>query len=112
MRRIWRSALWMTIGALGLSIVFLGQTWWWWQAEPKAKGTATNAAWLRHQWIGEPHADADYEALIGRLRENKITDAYFHAGPLEPDGSVPKAKYAYADELTKAFRRLAPEIRT
>lgn len=102
----------MAVGVLGLSAIFVGHTWWWWQSDPKSTGTATNAMWLRHQWVGEKRTEADYQALVTSMRQNKITDAYFHAGPLEPDGSVPEAKYEYADELTAAFRKLAPEIRT
>lgn len=109
-RRAVRAAAWGTAFVLGLAAIFLAQTWVWWQSEPRSHGTATNALWARHQWVGEAHTEAQYQALAGTLRLNKITDVFFHAGPLAPDGSVPPRLYAHAAELIAAMHRLAPEV--
>jgi hypothetical protein len=66
--------------------------------------------WARHQWVGEAHTEAEYQALAGTLRLNKITDVFFHAGPLAADGSVAPQLYAHAAELITAVHRLAPGV--
>jgi hypothetical protein len=109
-RRILRTAAWGAAFVLGLAGIFLADTWVWWQSEPHAHGTATNALWARHQWVGEAHTEAQYRELAGTLRQNKITDVFFHAGPLAADGSVSPRLYAHAGELIAAMRRLAPGV--
>lgn len=111
LRRFLRLFVWVVAYGLGLLAIFLTQTWVWWQAEPRSPGTAANALWARHQWVGEPHTGADYRALGDLLRQNKITDVFFHAGPFEPDGTVPAAKYTNARKLIEAMRRHAPGVR-
>jgi hypothetical protein len=95
---------------LGLAAIFLADTWVWWQAEPHAHGTGTNALWARHQWVGEAHTEAQYRTLADTLRRNKITDVFFHAGPLAADGSVSPRLYAHAGALIAAMHRLAPGV--
>jgi hypothetical protein len=111
MRRSVRMAGWAGAYALGLLGVLLAQTWLWWQDEPRSGGTSTNALWARHQWVGEPHTEAEYRALGDLLGRNRITDVFFHAGPFEADGTVPPAKYANAAALVRAMRRHAPGVR-
>lgn len=101
---------WAAALAVGLAAAFVVQSWAWWQGDPHARGTDTNALWARHQWVGDPHTDAEYQALAGLLRQNRISDVFFHAGPLEADGSVPPAKYAHAGELIAALRKYAPGV--
>ncbi|GAA3237588.1 hypothetical protein [Actinocorallia longicatena] len=107
MKWVWRILAFGT----GLILLFGVQTWVWWQGDPEAGGTETNALWARHQWVGEAHTEAEYAGFVRLLRQNKITDVYFHAGPFEPDGTIPPGKYAHARELTAAMRRLAPDVR-
>lgn len=108
----WRTLGWAGALLFGTAALLFVQNWVWWQGDPQAHGTATNALWARHQWVGEAHTEAEYEAFAALLRQNKISDVFFHAGPLEADGSVPAQKYAHAKELTEAMRRLAPGVRT
>ncbi|GAB3671286.1 hypothetical protein GCM10027589_40210 [Actinocorallia lasiicapitis] len=96
---------------VGLALLVPALAWVWWQEEPKARGTEVNALWARHQWVGDARTEQEYAGFAGLLHRNKITDVYFHAGPFEPDGSVPAAKYAHARELTAAMHRLAPGVR-
>ena len=108
----WRTLRWAGALVFGIAALLFVQNWVWWQHDPQARGTATNALWARHQWVGVAHTEAEYAAFAALLRENRISDVYFHAGPLEADGSVPARKYAHTKELTEAMRRLAPGVRT
>ncbi|MFD0899916.1 glycoside hydrolase family 18 protein [Actinomadura sediminis] len=111
-RRALRRAGWAAAFLLGLILLAPVAAWAWWQPEPKARGTATNALWARHQWVGEPHTDAEYREFADLLKVNRITDVYFHAGPFEADGTVPPEKYRYAGALTTAMEKYAPDVRT
>ncbi|WP_344942657.1 hypothetical protein [Actinomadura miaoliensis] len=111
MRRVVKVALWGCAYVLGLVALVVAGAWTWWQPEPKARGTLVNGLWARHQWVGEPHTEQEYRDLARLLRENHITDVFFHAGPFEADGTVPSAKYRNAGELIKAMRRYAPGVR-
>ncbi|WP_243718166.1 hypothetical protein [Actinomadura sp. 7K534] len=109
--RILRWTCWAAAYVLGLAALVLAGAWVWWQQEPEARGTEANALWARHQWVGEPHTDAEYRAFADLLEQNRITDVYFHTGPFEADGTVPPAKYRYARDLIKAMREYAPGVR-
>ncbi|MGH3374067.1 MAG: hypothetical protein ACRDP6_04965 [Actinoallomurus sp.] len=110
-RRFARGSAWACALVLGASAIFLAQTWFAWQREPKAYGGTANALWARHQWVGEPHTEAGYRALAGTLTRNTVTDVFFHVGPLDGDGAIPPARYAHAGELLAAMRRLVPSVR-
>ncbi|WP_245627563.1 hypothetical protein [Actinomadura oligospora] len=111
MRRILRWTGWCAAYALGLVLLAGAGAWAWWQDEPEAPGTGTNALWARHQWVGETHTDTEYQAFAQLLRENRITDVYFHAGPFEADGTIPPEKYMNAPALLKALKKYAPDVR-
>ncbi|MEV5825274.1 hypothetical protein AB0L25_06850 [Spirillospora sp. NPDC052242] len=111
-RRVLRGAGWAVAFVLGLILLVPVAAWAWWQPEPEARGTGTNALWARHQWVGEPHTDAEYRAFADLLKANRITDVYFHAGPFEADGTVPPGKYRHAGALTAAMEKYAPDVRT
>ncbi|WP_245667805.1 hypothetical protein [Actinomadura macra] len=110
-RRVVRWTGWTAVYALGLVALAFSGAWVWWQPEPGARGTDVNALWARHQWVGEPHTDAEYRALGDLLKQNRISDVYFHAGPFEADGTVPPSKYRYAGQLLAAVRKYAPGVR-
>lgn len=75
------------------------------------EATGDNAMWLRHQWVEEARTEEQYRELAGMLKEMRIKDAYFHAGPLEGDGTVPVEKYAHAEDLLAFLKKEAPEVR-
>lgn len=110
-RRAIRWTGWIAGFVLGLAALVVAGAWVWWQPEPRSPGTEANALWARHQWVGETHTEDEYRALGRLLRENRMTDVFFHAGPFEPDGSVPPAKYRNARTLVEAVRRYAPGVR-
>jgi hypothetical protein len=91
--------------------VLFARTWFEWQREPAAHGGSVNGLWARHRWAGQPHTEAEYEALAGTLARNRITDVFFHVGPLDGDGNIPPSRYGHAGELLAAMRRLAPAVR-
>ncbi|GAA2457924.1 hypothetical protein GCM10010191_92110 [Actinomadura vinacea] len=109
--RVLRWAGWALAYVLGLVALVFAGVWVWWQPEPEARGTVVNALWARHQWVGEEHTEQEYRDLGRLLRENRITDVFFHAGPFEADGTVPPAKYRNAGKLIQAMRKHAPGVR-
>ncbi|WP_235958732.1 glycoside hydrolase family 18 protein [Actinomadura macrotermitis] len=111
MRRALRWTGWAAAYLAGLVALVFAGSWVWWQQPPSARGTGTNALWARHQWVGEPHTEAEYRDLGALLKRNRITDVFFHAGPFEADGTVPPAKYRNAAKLIEAVRRHAPGVR-
>jgi hypothetical protein len=88
-------------------------SWIWWLPEPSpaARSSGTNALWLQHSWVGDAHSPAEYSRLAGILLANQISDAYFHAGPIEADGGIPGERHAHASELLAALRGAAPHVR-
>ncbi|TDC75238.1 hypothetical protein E1285_41700 [Actinomadura sp. 7K507] len=106
-----RWTAWAAAYVLGLAALVLAGAWVWWQQEPEARGTETNALWARHQWVGESHTEAEYRELGALLKQHRMTDVFFHAGPFEADGTVPPAKYRYARQLIEAMREYAPGVR-
>ncbi|XVQ13339.1 hypothetical protein ACQP1W_12625 [Spirillospora sp. CA-255316] len=109
--RCLRWAGWTAAYGLGLVALLLAGAWVWWQPEPERRGTVANALWARHQWVGREHTEQEYRDLGRLLKENRITDVFFHAGPFEADGTVPPAKYRNARRLIQAMREHAPGVR-
>lgn len=77
-------------------------------------GTRTrgkDAIWLGHAWVDGRKKDADVRAFAERIRGTGIKDLYVHAGPLEHDGTLPRARYPRAGWLLDAVHREMPGIR-
>ncbi len=74
-------------------------------------GGGPNAVWAAHKWVGATHPEETYDALVARLQRNGITDVYFHVGPLDGDGLIPRAKYGNAPSLLQAIRARDRAIR-
>jgi hypothetical protein len=112
-RRLLRVASWAAALLLVTATVVIAGTWLWWRAAPAAaqRSHGVNALWARHQWVGQAHSEQQYRALAETLRRGQVSDVFFHAGPLDRDGSVPPGRYAHARELLAALHRLAPEVR-
>lgn len=110
-RRLVRAVAWVCATLLGASVIFFGYAWFRWQPEPPVYGGTANALWARHQWAGDAHTEGEYRVLAGTLARGRITDVFFHVGPLTEDGRIPPARYAHAGELLAALRRLAPGVR-
>lgn len=111
-RRCRLLALLCSAGFLGSGLSF-ATAWLWWLDDPPSSSLSNgpNALWARHAWVGEPHSDEQYRALGRRLTDGRISDVFFHAGPLEADGTVAPDRYRYAEELLAAVRRYAPGLR-
>ncbi|MCZ9349507.1 hypothetical protein NGM36_06810 [Streptomyces mutabilis] len=79
-----------------------------------ADGTHTrnrDAMWLGHAWVDGRKDDADLTAFAARLKTTGIRDLYVHTGPLEHDGTLPKARYPKARWLIDAVHRELPGVR-
>lgn len=70
-----------------------------------------NAMWAAHKWVGEPQAPEDYDSFAAVMKRHRITDVYFHVGPLTGEGLIPPGKYAHAMSLIAAMCERAPLIR-
>ncbi|MFN7160461.1 MAG: hypothetical protein ACK4NC_02510 [Candidatus Gracilibacteria bacterium] len=73
--------------------------------------TSTNALWLKHSWVGDKQSEDAYRLLANQLKEFRVSDAFFHVGPLEGDGTITDDKYVYAKDLVDAMHRYYPELR-
>jgi hypothetical protein len=111
-RRTLRASAWACAVVLGTAAIVFAQTWYAWQRDPPVYGGTANALWAGHSWASRPHTEAEYLALAGLLTRDRITDVFFHVGPLTGDGTIPAQRYANARELLSAMRRLAPSVRT
>lgn len=75
------------------------------------RSQAQNALWASHQWVGENHTSSEYVQLASRLKENGITDVFFHVGPLNPAGGIDQHRYPNAASLLENLKALYPEVR-
>jgi hypothetical protein len=76
-----------------------------------AHSAGPNAVWAAHRWVGEVHPAAAYDRLVSTLRDNRISDVFFHVGPLAADGTIDPARYPHAGTLVAEVRRRAPGLR-
>lgn len=65
--------------------------------------TGNNAVWLEHNWAGQAHTSADYEALATRLQSEQVSYVYAHVGPLDSDGTIPASRAPNAMQLADAL---------
>jgi hypothetical protein len=70
-----------------------------------------NAVWLSHRWVGAVQPPAEYDALAERLRQHRISDAFFHVGPLQADGTIPSNRHPAAIHMLRALHRRLPMLR-
>lgn len=70
-----------------------------------------NALWARHWWIGDEKSSCEYRQLARQIRQLGLTDVFFHAGPLRPDGTVNVDRYRHAKDLVAAMHDLVPGLR-
>jgi hypothetical protein len=66
--------------------------------------------WLEHRWVGEPQADAAYDALADELRRHGITDVFAHVGPLDGRGAIPPERYPNAAAFVTALHTRLPGV--
>lgn len=112
-RRVVRILSILGAGLAAVSILLLAGAWLLYRYAP-AVGPAPdgpNALWAAHNWVGESHPDAAYDDFAELLLRHRITDVYYHAGPLTGAGTIGADKYPNAAALIATMRRRAPEIR-
>jgi hypothetical protein len=83
------------------------------EAAPDGPGpeAVLNGLWAGHHWASVHHSEAEYQEFAKLLRTNRISDVFFHSGPLRSDGSVATTSYRNAAELISHLKRFAPEVR-
>jgi len=112
-RRLLRILLVLGAGLAVASLLLLAGAWLLYRYAPvstQAPG-GPNAVWAAHKWVGESHAGDVYDRLAANLQRQRITDVYFHVGPLPGEGLIPLAKFPNAEALLAAMRQRAPAIR-
>ena len=80
--------------------------------ETPVRSAGPNAAWLAHKWVGKQQPDAAYDRLAAHLKRHRITDAFFHVGPLQADGTIAASRYPAAAHLVQQLRARMPSLRT
>ena len=111
-RRILRILAILGAGLIAASMLLMAGAWLLYHYAPVAAAGphSPNALWTGHRWVGEAHTDQAYDELAAHLRRHRISDVYFHVGPLTGDGLIPSQKYPYAGLLIEAMRERAPEV--
>ena len=112
-RRVIRNLMILGGGLLAASMLPLAGSWLLYRYAPvsTAGPDTPNAVWAAHKWVGKNHSDAAYDEYAALLARHRITDVYFHVGPLTGEGLIPPAKYPNAGALITAMRQRAPSIR-
>ncbi|MGH2517187.1 MAG: glycosyl hydrolase family 18 protein [Ktedonobacterales bacterium] len=72
--------------------------------------TGQNAVWLEHEWAGQSHSGADYDALAQRLSQEQISYVFAHVGPLNSDGTIPADRAPNAGTLVAALHTRLPNL--
>lgn len=100
-------------GLVTACLLMLAGAWLLYRYAPvSAAGPDTpNAVWSAHKWVGESHSEDAYDEFAELLTRHRITDVYFHAGPLTGEGLVRRTKYPNARALIAAMRQRAPSVR-
>jgi hypothetical protein len=103
----------VVVAALIGIVSLLAAVWIWWLPEPDddQRSRGVNALWAGHTWVGDPHSDSEYREFAALLQRNEISDLFLHAGPFEPDGSVPAELIEHAPDALAALERYAPDVR-
>lgn len=69
-----------------------------------------NGVWMKHDWVGKVHSDEEYSGLCQLFIDNRITDAFFHVGPLNEKGQIEKDKYLYAQTLIEKMKSCNTDV--
>lgn len=77
----------------------------------EVQSQGVNGAWLRHAWVEEEKTDQEYQELAQHLQDKEITDAFFHVGPMDGDGTIPEERYPMAEVLAAKMHEYYPELR-
>ncbi len=70
-----------------------------------------NALWLEHEWAGEYHTPAEYDALAAQLQRERIAYVFAHVGPLSSDGTIPENLALWAPDLAQALHTRLPGVK-
>lgn len=79
--------------------------------EREYRSQGPNAAWADHKWVKARQTPAAYERLATTLRRNRITDVYFYAGWVEPDGTIAAGDFSAAPRLLRELAARHPSLR-
>lgn len=72
---------------------------------------APNAVWFAHRWVGKEQPDEAYKLMADCIKSHRITDGFFHIGPLQADGRIAANRYPAAGRLLAELRTYVPALR-
>lgn len=112
---------WLIYGVivLGIVAVLAVGAWYRWSVVPglqqsfvaaSTPRSSVGAVWMDHGWVEKNKTDGDIQELGKQLKDHGFTDAFFHVGPLEGDGSLPPARYAEAKKFLRILKKSYPEL--
>lgn len=78
---------------------------------PSHRSAGPNGVWAGHAWVGEPRDGRDYARLAEELGRRRISDAFFHVGPIAGDGTIPTDRHPHAAALVDALEVHNPRLR-
>lgn len=78
----------------------------------QGRATRPVGVWMDHAWSEGDKTDDEVRRMFQTLRQSGVTDAYFHVGPLEGDGSLSPKKYEDSSRLLRLAREEMPQLRT
>jgi|GEM_PF-1257110 len=70
----------------------------------------TNAVWMAHKWVGEPHTREEIHSILSTLINNNISLVFLHTGPIDRDGTIPSSRYIHARTFLETAKEIAPDI--
>lgn len=69
-----------------------------------------NAVWAQHAWSQERRTTEEVRRFVETLGAGNIRYVYLHVGPLEPDGLIPRERYAQLGEFLNMARVYSDRI--
>lgn len=73
--------------------------------------SAVGSVWMEHAWVEPGKSAAEVTQMSARLKDLGMTDAFFHSGPLEADGTLKPSKYKAAGALLEQLDAEYPALR-
>ncbi|CAN0233088.1 unnamed protein product, partial [Phaeothamnion confervicola] len=70
-----------------------------------------NAIWMGHKWFGKTPPTEEIQATAQQLNRLGFKDIYFHVGPLDAKGEIPKWDHELWLQTLKQFRAQIPGMR-
>lgn len=113
---------WSVFGLLFLGMAIVGGVGLWYRFEvvPRIQTSLTpamsprsavGAVWMQHKWVEKGTSEDEMKSMAASLKGFQFSDAFFHVGPLNADGTLAIKRYANSAALLRVMKREAPGVR-